>query len=264
MKIKKMKKLMIVFLCAGIVFLGAAYGLYRFYAENTGFTSGVTEKTYVFDALNYINISTTNLNVEVRPIDGDRIIVEYLNDSPLIVENTDSIIRLTQDDSFTLSFLTMDMLRYKMTIHLPEKQYKQLFISTVSGNVDFSDIKTDVLEIVTKNGTINLDGTDSELSIKATDADIHCNFYALDKPVRIENTHGTAELLIPGEAKIRLSYTAKHGKLFSDLFSVHYGSWEGDLLLYNAETGATLTEFITGDGTLKIEKNISYERDGTS
>lgn len=245
---------MIILFGGGILFLGAALGLQHLAAERYGFTSGAVDETYTFDPLNYLYINCTNLDVEIKRGDSDKIIVEYLNEAPLIIEQTDSVIRLTQNDEFKLSFLTADMFSYKMTVYLPQKQYKFLYIATVSGNINISGTASDSLSLSTKDGEISLSDIDSELDIKAVSSDIKCVFSTLNAPVHIENTSGTSELILPEEAELCLKYSAKKGALFSELLAADYTDFDGELILNTAGTQPVMCEYITENGKLNIDK----------
>ena len=121
---RKRNRFMLLFFLLSLFALAAAAEA-QYLSKKAGFESTVVRDRLVFETAKYLNISTSGLDYELRFHRGDGILVEYVNDTPMIVEQSDvNYLKLVQDDSFTLSLFAREQFGYKMTVWLPENDYR--------------------------------------------------------------------------------------------------------------------------------------------
>ena len=111
-------KLLVISLIPTAAFLAVFIGL-RCMDIADGYESTAVRESLSFPAASYLYISTSGLDFEIKSYEGKDILVEYVNDMPIIVEESnEDYLKITQDDFFTISLFSKDQFGYKMTIWL--------------------------------------------------------------------------------------------------------------------------------------------------
>lgn len=199
-------------------------------AINTGFQSTFISERLEFEGVNYINVNTTNLDLTIKTYDGDKIIAEYENDSPIVSDTSDnSKLKLTQSDDFTLSLFSMKMFSYKMTLYIPENNYRELYFGSISGDVRVEGVVAEYLELDTKSGDIYADNLNSKVSVNTESGKVKLSFNAFLNTANITSGNGNTEIILPDFAAVKLDFITNGGRFTSDLFEKKYNSRIGDV-----------------------------------
>lgn len=247
----KGKGLLWLFLAFAAVSLAAAV----FFQQSSGTTGSVIRETLEFDNAKYITVSTTNMDFEIRPWSGDKIKLEYVNDTPMIVRQTDvNYLKLTQDDSFTLSLFTKDVFSYKMTLWLPENDYREMYLTSSSGSITLLETQSEYTEISTRSGAISVDEATEKLKITTYTGNVRLRYIAFANAGTINNNSGKTEVVMPDFSGVKLDFKTVTGFLTSDMFESPVEREQGSAF---HERVAALSRYLyvtTEDGDLILRK----------
>ncbi|MNI16338.1 hypothetical protein D3C73_696660 [compost metagenome] len=139
---------------------------------------------------------------------------------------------IDKSDGFNIGFSFTDI---KLTVELPDKQWKELNIKANSGNIDLAQIKGDFIQAHTSSGNIQLNKIQStKMNLKTSSGDIHAEEF-ISEQLTFNTSSGNATL-IDGEAQL-------HGETNSGDIELQY-----EELLHH-------TELKTTSGSVAIELN---------
>lgn len=244
-------RLMKISLVFSLLFLGAFVGLSYIDSER-GYQSTVVKESLTFPNAKYLYISTTGLDVEIKSYEGKEILVEYTNDMPVIVEESnEDYLKLTQDDSFTLSLFAKDQFSYKMTVWLPLNDYREFYLNSGSGDITLEETLSRYTKIRTRNGRVYINNADKEIDAAAITGSIFCSYNDFSATGSFESNGGNITVLMPSSSGVDLRFRTESGWLDSGLMGLDkrfYGSVDlkkdsdssGDLYVTTGNGGCTL------------------------
>ena len=213
-------KLLVISIIFSLFSLGAFIGL-RYTDIARGYQSTVVKESLSFPAAKYLYISTSGLDFEIKSYDGEKILVEYANDMPIIVEeSSEDYLRLTQDDSFTLSLFAKDQFGYKMTLWLPESDYREFYLNSGSGNITLEGTPSLYTKLRTRNGNIYINEADKEINAATISGGIFCSYKAFEITGSFESSQGDINVLMPGESGVELRFRTESGWLDGGLMGL--------------------------------------------
>lgn len=249
---RKNSRFMLIFLILSIFTLAAAAEM-QYLSKETGFESTVVRDRMVFENAKYLNISTSSLDYELRFHRGDGILVEYVNDTPMITERSDvNYLKLVQDDSFTLSLFAKDQFDYKMTVWLPENDYREFYLDSGSGNITLSGTQSDYTELRTRSGNITVKDATEKISAYAIYGNIRCTYSAFINAGSFETKSGNIDIRVPDNSGINLEFRTENGYLESKLMGCEKRFYSS----LDAVKPAPLSRYLyvtTADGGVSIE-----------
>ena len=223
------KKLFRIFSVLALVFL-AFTAAFQFFAARSGYKGSVVRETLEFEKVKYIDVATTNMDFDIKPWSGEKIKLEYVNDSRMLVLQADeNYLTLAQDDSFTLSLFTADVFSYKMTLFLPENDYRELSLTSSSGGISLLETQSEYTEISTRSGAVSVDEATGKLSISTLDGDVRVDYAAFSNAGTINNRSGKTEVIMPDYSGVTLIFTTVSGRLTSDMFAASYENAPGSV-----------------------------------
>ena len=97
---KIVNRLLIITAVAAVIFGALAFAFRNAEHDNAA------EGDEFFAVCDYIEINLVRLNAEILPYDGDKIRVCYKNNLPLIIEQGDNRITVSEDESFVISLFS--------------------------------------------------------------------------------------------------------------------------------------------------------------
>lgn len=219
--------LLVVFPVVAVLALGGTIFL-QVRAADGGFTGSVITERLEFDKARYITVSTNNLDYEIKHTDGDKIIVEYTNETPMIIRQSDeNYLKLTQDDSFVLTLFAREQFSYKLTIYLPVYDYRELHLKSSSGAVTLASTYSEYAEIETKTGDIEISEASGKLSVKSAGGDISCDYNAFINAGTFKTTDGSIRVTMPDFSGVELEFDTTVGYFTSDFFNEIYDNEQG-------------------------------------
>jgi hypothetical protein len=189
----------------------------------------------------YLRISMTYLPVKVEVYDGAEIAVDYIGETGLTVEATsDYEWSIKQTEDFALSLFAPDMFDYGLRVKLPRQQYRDITISTGSGDVRVESLAAHALTVTTRDGNITLIDTSANTAVTTRSGDISAVF---GDDIR--------------KTGYQLMFDSKTGRLTTDFFRKGYDNASGDVLIafgeqplrFDAVTDSGDVTFMRGAGT---------------
>lgn len=248
------KKFIVITLVFSLITLGAFVGL-RFLDIKRGYRGTVVKESVAFPAANYVYINTTGLNFELKGYDGKDILIEYTNDMPIIVEESnEDYLKISQDDSFCLSLFSKDQFNYKMVIWLPERSYREFYLNSGSGNITLLHTYSRYTKLRTRNGNITVTEAEKEIDAATIKGDIFCSYNSFEFPGSFETGEGNITVTMPQDAAVELRFRTEGGWVDSEFIGLKerfYGSLDMETSppsAYSKYLYAT-----TGNGSLTLE-----------
>lgn len=199
----------------GLTALGAAGVQHHFGGSGK---SSVAGGEYLYDTVSYIEINALTIDVHVKTYDGDKIKLVYANDTALSVNEGDNKITITQNNDFVISFFAFRQFSYEMTLYLPDEIYRDIFISTTTGNISADNLNCNSLELATKSGEITADSVKSAFKASSVSGGISCSYYALIQDCDIASKTGSVTVELPEKTRFMLYFTTKSGSISSSVF----------------------------------------------
>lgn len=219
-----------------------------------GFESTVIRERLVFNDAKYIYVSTSSLDFEIKRHSGQGIMLDYVNDSGIIAEESDeNYLRLVQDDSFAVSLFAKDQFSYKMTLWLPENDYREFYLDSGSGDITLFETAALYTEVRTRSGTIRINDADKQIKATTAAGDIYCAYCEFTEPASFESKSGDIKITMPEYSGVKLKYRTEGGALLGDLM----GQPEDFIGSVDLEKPASTTSELyvtTTSGSLTVDK----------
>lgn len=218
---KKGKNYMWLCLACSITALIGAIAAQYYWVHYGGFKSTVVRDSITLPNAKYITISTTGLNFKLKPYEGEEILVEYVNDSPVLIAQSDvNYLKLVQDDSFTISLFSKEQFNYNMTVWLPENDYREFYLDSGSGDITVYKTVADYTDIRTRSGSIEISEADEKISASTVEGNINCTYTAFVNAASFNTKSGRIKITMPESSGVKLQYRTDGGKLKSGLLGL--------------------------------------------
>jgi hypothetical protein len=197
----------------------------------------------------YISINSANLPLEVYTYDGEKVLVEYIGETKLIILEDELELRIEREEDFTFSLFSSDVLNYGMKVFLPAENYKEIKLASASGDIRAENLCTELLSVTSRSGSVSLYAIEGLITVSTRQGDINAEFISFTEACAIETESGGVHVLMPEAAAVNLTFLTDTGTLTSDFFRRDYYAHEGDLYLI---TGVNPHRFTvrTGSGSL--------------
>ncbi|MDR2531668.1 MAG: DUF4097 domain-containing protein [Oscillospiraceae bacterium] len=229
---------------------GGAALLAQIYAhELFGWTSTVHRERREVTPAERVNISSADIPLEVFTYDGEKIIVEYIGESALVIAEDESGLRIFREEDFTLSLFSTDILNYAMTVWLPKQTYKEVRLTTASGDINAENISAEFISVTSRTGNIDLYDIEGLASISTRYGDVKVEFVNFTDICVIDTETGKTEVIMPTRFPVRLDFLTDTGSFTSDFFRREYDGHQGDLYLVTGVNPVRIT-VRTGSGSL--------------
>jgi len=209
---------------------GLAYPLNIFdsYAKKSRDPGRKVVKSIPIKAIKKVFFKATDTNLIVQQHDGTEIVIAYMvteyaekNSDVVIEEGIEGLdVLVNKKDSFQIS---------KNGIHFSEqlrafnilvpKQIEVIDAKTVSGNIDFINVKSQKLKINTVSGRIDLDIQSKNVNINSVSGDIKINEHSIEPDIEIKSVSGDAQVFLSQKVYANVSFKSVSGKLTNDLGS---------------------------------------------
>lgn len=219
-----------------------------------GFESTVVRERLVFNDTKYISVSTSGLDFEIKRHNGQGILLDYVNDTRIIAEVSDvNSLKLVQDDSFAFSLFAKEQFEYKMTLWLPENDYREFYLDSGSGDITLFETAAEYTEIHTRSGSIRINGASRQINAATVSGSIYCGYDAFLNSGSFESKSGDIKITMPDDSGVKLEYRTDSGGLMGDLM----GQPEGFIGSIDLEKPAPLScelYVTTTSGGLTLDK----------
>lgn len=248
MKSNRLLKVFGIFLAVcglGLICTGAAF---QIIASEAGYTGNVITEMHEFDEPRELVVITTSMPVIVEYGDTDTVKVSYTGSLPLIFSEEKGLLRITQNDTFTMTLFSPTAAASCVRITLPHRVYERISLSSSSGSVYADSLGADELEFGTKSGDITLVNIDERAVIRTESGRLHAEFSSLSGDMTINAGAGDVSLVLPTESSVYLEYFTESGRFTSDYFDEKYDARFGDAaVLHNGAKHRLNVNTTSGD-----------------
>ncbi len=249
---KKLKTITIILIISGVLFVSAAV-LLQLFTPLGGFHNKTVRDTKYYENVRELVVISGSIPVELGYTDGELCEVSGVTDLPLIITHEETgELRVTQDDSFTLSLFARDKKNYKISVKIPRKSYGRISLSGSGGDITvYDNISCETLEISTKTGDINLNSADERTKIKTTNGNISLFLSALNGDMTINGGAGDITVTTRKELPFFMEFSTENGSCTVTGFENEITGRKGDASFLNGKGGRYL-KINTQNGNLSI------------
>ncbi len=253
---KKLKKITAFLIINGLLLIVAAVIL-QLFTPFGGIHKGASFGTEYFSGVREIVVVSGSLPVDLSYTDGDECEVSWVSELPLIVNcDEQGMLRITQDDSFTLSLFSLNSSDYRISVKIPRKSYGRVSLSSSGGEIKVTDnISCEVLEISTKNGDILALNADERTRIKSTSGNIYLSLSGLNGDMTVNGGEGDIHVNVPPELPFFMEFSTENGSCTTIGFSENITDRKGDAALLSGNGGHNL-DIKTTSGSLELLSDI--------
>ena len=219
----------LILISAGLAVISlAAACVMQYLAIESGFEGSVTRDRLEFGKAKYLYISTSDLDFELRYHSGDSIIVEYVNDSPMITAESDmNDLHIVQDDAFTMSLFAMEQFDYHMTVWLPENDYREFYLDSGTGSITLRETQSEFTDVRTRSGDIVITQATGRIQAQTVRGGISCDYTAFVSPGSFSSKSGDITVTLPDYSGVSLAFSTERGWMESGFMGLServYGS----------------------------------------
>lgn len=242
---KKFKNLTLIFIIFGLLLIAAAVLLQLFTPLGKMRRGAFVQEKY-FENVRDVTVISASLPINLCYTDEEACRVAGYSRLPLMISCDEAgALRITQDDSFTLSLFDFDSDKYHITVMLPRKSYGRISLSASGGKITAEAVSCESLEISTKNGDISVNGGDERTKIKTVGGNIDLSLTSLNGDMTIIGGEGDVSLTIPESIPYFAEFLTESGSCNLN------GGKKGDAVFLNKGGGQTV-RVTTTEGSLFV------------
>ena len=237
---KTLKALFLLLCSAGALLTAAGIGV-QLMASREGYTGTVISGSFEFEEPRELVAVTVSMPIIVQYGDTDKVKVSYTGGLPLIFSEEKGVLRITQDDSFSMNIFSLRAYGSRAEITLPHKIYKRISLSSSGGYIEAYSLGADRLDVSTKGGDIRLYNIDERTSIRTESGRINAVFSSLGSDMTINAGSGDVELELPEDIPFNLEFLTESGSFSSSRFKEKYYNKFGDTAILDGDIKNLLT-----------------------
>ncbi len=250
---RKLKRITLISVITGILLIIAAVILQLFTPVGDMHPLFLTG-TKNFDNVREIIVVTGALPVNLEFSDDDSCQVEWHSGLPLIISCDEyGTLRVTEDDSFTLSLFSKGAESAGVTVRVPNRGYERVSLATSGGDIICADVGTDSLELSTRSGDILVAGADEHTKIKSESGNITMSVDSFVGEMSVSGGSGTVTAYMDGRADFFAEFATNGGSCTSYGFDKNVKNRRGDAAFLSGK-GVNILKIETTTGNLVISR----------
>lgn len=246
----RLKRLALLLSILGIILIGSGVTL-QYYTSKNGYTGNVKTTEYEFPGIRELVAISTSLPVDVHYGDEENVKVKHTGALPLVFSEENGLLRITQDDTFTLNLFSAEQHNSGIEIILPHKLFSSITLASSSGSITAHSLNADTYEISTKSGDISLESIDERAEIRSESGNISFSLSSINADMTIYGGDGDICAEIAEDASFCLEFLTYGGHFTSDAFDREYDYSFGDAAAIR-NGGKHLLRINTTGGDLSI------------
>ena len=250
---RKIKFLSVLLIICGLLLTGGAVTLQLFTPMGDMhplFLSG----TKSFDNVREIIAVTGALPVRLEFTESENCEVEWNSGLPLIMDCDEfGTLRITEDDSFTLSLFSQSADSAQINLYVPRRNYERISLATSSGNITTLDVTCESLELSTRSGYMHVTGADENTKIKNESGTTYLSIGSIDGEMTVNGGKGQMVVDLSGSLDVFVEFATESGSCTSRNFYNDVENRRGDAALLGGKGGNTL-KINTTEGNLEINR----------
>ena len=245
----KARKTGIILCVIGLLLLAAGV-FFQIYMSRMGYTGSVISESLSFENVRELTVISSTLPVEISYGDCENIEVSHRGFLPLVYSEDNGLLRLAQNDEFTLTLYSPESREAGIKIILPHKKYERISVSSSSGSITAASLNADSLELSARSGDITAENLDERAKIRTESGKITAS---LGGDMTINGGEGDVILTVDENISFFLEFLTERGNFTSDIFEKKYDKRQGDAAdMYNG--AENLLRIYTTGGSLTIVK----------
>ncbi|MDR0222801.1 MAG: DUF4097 domain-containing protein [Oscillospiraceae bacterium] len=244
---------------AVLLAVSAISGTGAYLARNGFGGSSVYRAELFYAAPPRVSVNTAGIPVEMFAWNGDSIKIECSAELPLIILEDEGEITISQDDGFAVSVFTLEVLRYRIKIWLPERRdFTEINVTSAGGDVgiDARGLFVRRISVTAKNGGIRIGAADSILLLNTETGNVDVDYDYFLLPTLIETVSGDVRLSLPDYSSVSLEYSTDAGKFASSFFPGEFDGYAGSVFAARGNYPKRLN-VSTKSGDLVIEEKTA-------
>ena len=246
----RLKRFALILSVLGVLLLGSGVILQHIMSQN-GHTGNVKTTEHEFSGIRELVAISTSLPIDVHYGDEENVKVKHTGALPLVFSEENGLLRVTQDDTFTLNLFSAEQLDSGIEIILPHKLFGSITLSSSSGSITAHSLNADTYEISTKSGDISLGSIDERAEIRSESGNISFSLSSINADMTIYGGDGDIYAEIAEDASFCLEFLTYGGHFTSDAFDREYDYNFGDAAAIR-NGGKHLLRINTTGGDLNI------------
>jgi hypothetical protein len=211
-----------------------------FAAELFKWSSSVHREHLELEPNRYLSINSADMKLEVYTHDGDKIIVDYIGETELLIEEDELELKISRVEDFALSLFSRDKFNYILRVGLPAGniiRFESIKLYSASGDISAERIRAGEFYVTSRSGNISLTSITADVTVNVRSSDV--------------------VILQPDWNGIALDFFTNSGVFCSDFFDEPYAAHEGDIHLQRGGE-ALLFAVHTDTGNLTFNETIIY------
>ena len=250
---KKLKRTALICVITGVLLIIAAAVLQFFTPV------GDMHPLFLTGAKNFGNVRdivvvTGALPVNLEFHDEDSCQVEWHSGLPLVISCDEyGTLRVTEDDSFTLSLFSEGAESAGVTIRVPNRGYERISLATSGGDIICADVNCDSHELSTRSGDILVAGADEHTKIKTESGNITMSIDSFEGEMLVSGGSGTITAYMDGSADFFAEFATESGSCTSYGFDKNVKNRRGDAAFLSGK-GVNVLKIETTTGNLVISR----------
>lgn len=250
---KKIKILSVLLSLSGILLIAAAV-LLQLYTPLGSSRPDFYFGQKSFDGVREVIVVTGALPVTLEYSDDNMAHVEWSSGLPLIMDcDEQGTLRITEDDSFTLSLFSKSADNAHIRLYIPERNYERISLSTSSGNITSLNVTCESLELSTRSGYIHAAGADENTKIKNESGATYLSIDSIDGEMTVNGGKGNMIVDLFNPLDVFVEFTTEGGGCTSFNFYNDVKNRRGDAALLGGKGGSIL-KINTTTGNLEINR----------
>jgi len=240
---------------------GSAAVITQFFAaELFNWQSTVYRERRIIEAADIVSIHSADMNLEIYSHSGSQIIIDYIGETALLTEKSDFEVRIGKDEDFSFSLFSLDRFNYNMRVGLPVREYKELRLTSASGNISAERVHAGQITVTSRSGNVTLFSVSGFIDINTRFGDVNTEFVSFADACRIDTETGSVTVVMPDVAGVDLSFFTQSGSFSSDFFGEAFleaARFQEDLYLSSGVNHKMFT-VRTNTGNLVFYKRIEF------
>lgn len=250
---KKLKKITVILLVFGALFLSGAVFM-QLFTPMGNIRIETARGCESFGSIREIVAISGSLPITIKYTEAEECTVSYTSPLPLIITaDEQGMLRITEDDSFTVSLFNSDRIGYGIYIEIPRRAYGRISLSTSGGDITVSEnISCDVMEISTRTGNITVKNADQRTKIRSESGEISLSLADLKGTMTVNGGDGEVDITVPWELPFLMEFHTDGGSCITEGFTDDIGGRKGDAALLNSDGGGNTLKINTKNGSLRL------------
>lgn len=282
---KKSKKIILIIsliiFCAGLAMSTVSACMINFDFSQLDTNEYVVKKKDISEDFSNIDIHTVSMDITFERSSDNACHVEYTESSSnkFKVDLKDGTLHIdSESDNWVIhavNYFNFSFLHNKVTVYLPDKDYRSLDISTVSGDIAVNGFSFGNVKLGSTSGDISFSSQCASLDINTTSGKIDVKDIADGKDLSVNTVSGDLNIsgcrftetsvhttsgdisidkTAPGKGSITTVSGDVNGKLVGD-YEINTNTVSGDVDVADSRKGAPRIDIHTTSGDISIEKD---------